>query len=217
VPFGGPGFFDAGVQQPALGVRACNRPGLTNYWRSLSSPGRLFFEVTMRNMSFSKTIGPMRNRTKTVTRRAINTWRNLKPGEVLLAIEKGQGLCKGVGITPIGRIRVTDVFPVRLCDISEDEVIREGFPGMTPAEFVAMYVDAFHIEPSDTVRRIAFEHIHHTICGTKIAAARDVYFASPEGVRIVKGMAEGQFLRNRLELAFLAGCDAGIMLQQREG
>ena len=44
----------------------------------------------MRNMSFSATVQQVRDRTKTVTRRV--GWKTLQPGEVLRAVEKGQGL-----------------------------------------------------------------------------------------------------------------------------
>lgn len=41
-----------------------------------------------------------------------------------------------------------------------------------------------------------------------IAKARDDYFVSDEGKRNLDGEAKGQYLQNRLELAFLAGYHA---------
>ena len=42
------------------------------------------------------------------------------------------------------------------------------------------------------------------------ASARDKWFESAEGKRATEGSAEGQYLRNRVERAFLAGWDAAI-------
>lgn len=45
--------------------------------------------------------------------------------------------------------------------------------------------------------------------GQCIAEARDEYFKSKEGERILEGSSSGKYLMNRLELAFIAGWDAG--------
>ena len=41
--------------------------------------------------------------------------------------------------------------------------------------------------------------------GQTIAKLRDKYLASPDGVRCISGRADGQYLRNRIELSFIAG------------
>jgi hypothetical protein len=85
----------------------------------------------MRNMSFIHTQEQFRNRTKTVTRRC--GWLNLKPGELVRGVEKGQGLKKGEKIKPLGLIRVLDVRrePLRRMvddtDYGFQEVAKEGF------------------------------------------------------------------------------------------
>lgn len=43
---------------------------------------------------------------------------------------------------------------------------------------------------------------------TKLAKARDKWLESEEGKRCCEGRTEGQYLRNRLELAFIAGWEA---------
>lgn len=48
-----------------------------------------------RRMSCSMTVDAVRDRSKTVTRRHVDTWRDLKPGDRLVLIEKGMGLPKG--------------------------------------------------------------------------------------------------------------------------
>lgn len=50
--------------------------------------------------------------------------------------------------------------------------------------------------------------------GREMAKQRDLWFSSEEGGRCVKGDAEGQYLRNRLELAFLAGIEAGRQVER---
>ena len=49
----------------------------------------------MRYMSFMLTKRQFKERTKTVTRRHVDTWQTLKPGDRLTLIEKGMGLPKG--------------------------------------------------------------------------------------------------------------------------
>ena len=45
-----------------------------------------------RRMSCSMTVPAVRDRTKTVTRRHVDTWRDLAPGDRVVLIEKGMGL-----------------------------------------------------------------------------------------------------------------------------
>lgn len=117
-----------------------------------------------RNMSFSMTAAQIRNRTKTVTRR--NGWENLKIGEVLRAIVKGQGLKKGEKVERLCDIRVVDVRREPLNRLSRyviyglTELQREGFPDMTPDEFVAMYCKANGCAPDKTITRIEFEYLY---------------------------------------------------------
>jgi len=43
---------------------------------------------------------------------------------------------------------------------------------------------------------------------SKLAKARDRWLQSDEGKRCLKGKTSGQYLENRLRLAFIAGWDA---------
>ena len=61
----------------------------------------------MRNMSFSMTTEQIRSGTKTVTRRL--GWKFLKPGDVVMACEKCQGIKKGEKVKKIRPIRVVSV------------------------------------------------------------------------------------------------------------
>jgi hypothetical protein len=91
-------------------------------------------------MSCSMTVDQVRDRTKTETRRAWWTWKDLQPGEHLLLIEKGMGLPKGAKQVVLAEVEVVGNDSVRMCDISPAEVAAEGFPHMTPDEFVAFWM-----------------------------------------------------------------------------
>ena len=91
----------------------------------------------MRCMSFSETTDQIRARTKTVTRR--DGWDNLRPGERLWAVEKAMGLRKGQKVVRLAVIEVVSVRREPVEHITPEDVILEGFPGWTPAQFIALY------------------------------------------------------------------------------
>lgn len=109
----------------------------------------------MRNISFFLTTPQFLDGSKDVTRRI--GWKDLKPGTVLRACRKCQGIKKGESVEPLGLIRVLSVRSEPLDAIDQADVIREGFPDMTPAEFVAMFCQHMGCEPSQAVNRIEFE------------------------------------------------------------
>jgi len=117
-----------------------------------------------RNISFFLTKRQFLDRSKDVTRRL--GWGWAKPGDVLCGIEKGQGLKKGERIVRLGDIRLVSVRqePLqRMLDdlkYGRDEVRREGFSEMTPAEFVAFFC-ASHSGcfPDRPLTRLEFAYI----------------------------------------------------------
>jgi len=121
-------------------------------------------------MSFAMTTAAMVARTKTVTRRVGASWRRLRPTEILQAVEKTQGLKKGEKVRKLHRIRVLSVRQERL-DVLLDrssararrdaqrEIVAEGFPDLTPAQFVEMFCAANACKPDVLVTRIEFEHL----------------------------------------------------------
>ncbi len=112
-----------------------------------------------RNMSFMLTTRQVKNKTKTVTRRL--GWWFLKPGEIVNAVEKCQGLKKGEKIKRICQIKIKHVRRERLSDLTLEDIKKEGLPGMSRWNFVEMFVKAnkcrggIHVE----VNRIEFEYI----------------------------------------------------------
>ncbi len=115
-------------------------------------------------MSFALTTAQILDRSKTVTRRV--GWKFLKPGDLLCAIEKGQGLKKGETVTRLGVIRVLKAEHEWMSGFRERpdaqaECRREGFPEMTPDEFYNFFRGS-HDNPSAddlAVTRIEFEYI----------------------------------------------------------
>lgn len=134
-------------------------------------------------MSFMLTTDQIRNRTKTVTRRV--GWQFLKPGDLIRAVERCQGLKKGEKMRPLGVIRVESVRREVLAQMTDglspsygvEECRLEGFPQMTPADFVAMFCathkvpdkrawglpmkkrQPFPMLPCDEVTRIEFSYV----------------------------------------------------------
>lgn len=118
------------------------------------------------NMSFQLTTEQIRNRSKRVTRR-LGWWRRkgrtapqLKVGQLLQPIVKGQGLKQGERVEKIGGlIRVVSVRRELLYQIDRRDVVLEGFAAMEPAAFVEMFCKHHRITPDTEVTRIEFEYV----------------------------------------------------------
>lgn len=108
-----------------------------------------------RGMSFMLTQQQMRDESKNVTRRL--GWVFLKPGDIVNAMEKCQGLKKGEKQVLIYPIRILSTRKEPLFKVTRGECFREGFPEMTPIEFVEMFCRTNKCTPTTTVNRIAFE------------------------------------------------------------
>lgn len=111
----------------------------------------------MKNISFSLTTPQVRAKTKTVTRRL--GWDSLKPGDTLMACEKCQGLGKGGKIVRLGMIRITGFRKERVNEITQDDVIKEGFPGWTPETFISFFCKHNNCLPETIINRIEFEYL----------------------------------------------------------
>lgn len=111
----------------------------------------------MRRMSFMLTTRQLLERSKTVTRRL--GWEFLKPGEVLLAVDKCMGLKPGQVSQTLATIQVISATRVSLDKIDALDVAREGFPGMEPEAFVAMFCKHMKCAPDTPVTRIEFRYV----------------------------------------------------------
>ncbi len=97
-----------------------------------------------RRMSCSMTVDAVRERRKTVTRRHVDTWRDLKPGDRLTLIEKGMGLAKGERQVVLAEVEVVDVRVELLTEIWREGatgVEREGIDTMSPNRFAYWWAE----------------------------------------------------------------------------
>jgi len=111
-----------------------------------------------RRMSCSMTIDAVRDRTKTVTRRHPDTWKNLKPGDRLTLIEQGMGLPRGAKQVVLAQVVVVDV-RVEAIDAVHTEpgaTAAEGLPHMTAAEFITFWRRGHR--RADVCRRIEWRY-----------------------------------------------------------
>lgn len=111
----------------------------------------------MKNISFSMTTAAFLAGQKTVTRRL--GWRSLKPGDRLMAVEKGQGLKRGEKVKCLGEILVLSVSWEPVFAITAEDVAREGYPGMSREAFVEKFCAAMHCDRADEVTRIEFRRV----------------------------------------------------------
>lgn len=116
-------------------------------------------------MAFSLTVAQVRARTKTVTRRTGWAW--VAPGTLIQPVVQSQGLKKGARVEPIG-------LPIRIVAVREEplsrlvaspasygapECRREGFPELTPQQFVEMFAAHNRCLWTDLVTRLEFEYL----------------------------------------------------------
>ena len=115
----------------------------------------------IRNMSFALTTKQIQAEQKTVTRR--DGWRNVQPGDLLRPVDRVMGFKKGErprALLAGGRlIEVVSAVRQPLESITPEDVACEGFPDMTPAEFVAMYRKHGDKSSDGMVTRIEFRYV----------------------------------------------------------
>lgn len=119
----------------------------------------------MRLISFALTTPQIRSRVKTVTRRT--GWATLRPGTRLQAVEKAMGLKKGETVMRLAVIEVVEVTREPLRRLIDEpaygrvECVSEGFPHLSPIEFVAMFCASHKgCTPETVITRIAFRYLN---------------------------------------------------------
>jgi hypothetical protein len=112
----------------------------------------------MRRISFAMTQDQILRQEKTVTRRM--GWLTLKKGTLLRAVDRVMGFKKGEKAKVLGVIRVISATrEILRRGVNDLEVEREGFPQLTPKQFVEMFCLAMRCQPDDEVTRIEFEYV----------------------------------------------------------
>jgi hypothetical protein len=118
------------------------------------------------------TIPAVRDRSKTVTRRHVDTWRDLAPGDRVTLIEKGMGLPKGARQVVLTEVEIVDNRVESILDVLDepDATAREGLPMMSPGEFARFWLDghghrAVALPDADEVecRRIEWRYLDEEV------------------------------------------------------
>jgi hypothetical protein len=120
-----------------------------------------------RLMSVAFTEQAVRDRTKTVTRR--KGWTFLRPDDRLTLCRKVMGRKTGEPLVRIAEVEVVDVRREPLGMVlpswgrwqyGAEEMAKEGFPGLDPAEFVRRYfTEAQGMTEDDSVTRIEWRYL----------------------------------------------------------
>jgi len=108
-------------------------------------------------MSVALTKQAVVERRKTVTRRL--GWRFLKPGDTLTLCAKTRGLKKGEPLVRLAEVEVVSVRQERLNDITQQEVIREGFAPWGVGQFIFFFCRHMHVTPDTVVTRIEWRYL----------------------------------------------------------
>lgn len=127
-----------------------------------------------RLMSVALTTEQVRRRHKTVTRRT--GWQRLRIGDQVTLCPKVRGRRPGEPLERIVTVDIVSVRRERLDSITADDVVAEGFPDMTPLEFVDFFRSTHQGVSADTeVTRIEWAYprvcrqcgcTEHTACET---------------------------------------------------
>ena len=110
-----------------------------------------------RLMSFALTTAQIAAQQKTVTRRL--GWRSLRPGQLVWAVERCMGLKAGEKVKRLALLQIVSVRREPLNAIDQADVTLEGYPDLTPAEFVSMFCESMKCKPRQRVQRIEFKYV----------------------------------------------------------
>src|SRR5436190_1541810 len=110
-----------------------------------------------RLMSVALTEDAVRARTKTVTRRL--GWQFLEPGDHLTLCRKVMGRKPGEPLDRIAEVEVVSVRRERLSEITDDDVVREGFPQFDVGQFLTFFCQEMRVDPQVEVTRIEWRYL----------------------------------------------------------
>lgn len=110
-----------------------------------------------RLMSVALTLDQVRSRTKTVTRR--DGWRTLRPGDEVTLCPKVRGRKQDEPLERIVTVTVVSVRRERLGAITQADVVAEGFPQMSPEDFIRFFCGTHQdITPDSMITRIEWRY-----------------------------------------------------------
>lgn len=139
-----------------------------------------------RLMSVTMTEQAVVERRKIVTRRA--GWKFAKPGDRITLVRKAMGLKKGETVHRLAEVEIVSVCREPLRDMrlypqrGRLETAREGFPGMSPTEFLQrFFIDAQGMSLDDEVTRIEWRYIDDEEEDQMMVDQSDLLSLVPEG------------------------------------
>ena len=135
-------------------------------------------------MSCAMTIDAVRERRKTVTRRHVDTWQTLKPGDRLTLVEKAMGLRKGERHVVLAEVEVVSNEVVSLLwSLNADEIAREGVaphvydtsglapsPTIDAARWALWWAEAHGYRHEHNLRKIACRRIEWRYLDDEVAS-----------------------------------------------
>lgn len=135
------------------------------------------------NISFMLTEPQILDRSKTETRRL--GWLDLKVGQILQGVHKGQGLKPGEHPRHLAWIQVLSAHQEHLSEITFAGVAAEGFPGKSVAWFVAFFAKANRCTNDELVTVIRFRYVEGH--AAKPAPEQDGHFGHTAGMNLALG------------------------------
>jgi len=110
-----------------------------------------------RRMSVALTKDQVIARTKDVTRRL--GWEFAKAGDEVILVSRVMGFKKGETAEVYAIVKLREVRREPLNKITRADCVREGFPHLSPAEFVTMFCQHNKCTPDTMVTRIEWEYL----------------------------------------------------------
>lgn len=111
-----------------------------------------------RHMNFALTTEQVKDHSQDVIRTP--DWAFLKAGETLWAVNEPKELKKGELADKLALIEVVSVTTEPLSAITKEDCAREGFPEMSPKEYIAMFCEHHGGHASDPVQRVEFKYLN---------------------------------------------------------
>lgn len=112
----------------------------------------------MRRMSFALTQEQILDKSKTVTRRL--GWGHLMPGDIIQPVQKCMGLKKGEKQKLLGNpIEVVSISMQPLHQITQEDVVREGFLSWDREQFIMMFCMENKCWIDQSITRIEFKYL----------------------------------------------------------
>lgn len=107
-------------------------------------------------LDFPYTKKYIKNRVQTVTHRV--ECPDIQPGDLFIACEKFEDN-EPCNILRHHQLRVVNKREEKLCNISQEDIYKEGFPNVTIAEYLDLFKRRYKCKDEQVVTRIEFKYV----------------------------------------------------------